>query len=50
MKRVHFFVQNFTLKDALLCQEFFFVKLLELYDWIECTCILILSKLSLMYT
>ena len=32
-----FLKQNFTLKDALLCQEFFFVKLLELYDWIECT-------------
>ena len=28
--------QNFTMKDALICQEFLFVKLLELYDWIEC--------------
>ncbi len=28
--------QNYILGDVLLFEEYFFVKLLEMYDWIEC--------------
>ena len=28
--------QNFTLKDALLFEEYLFVKLMEVFDWAEC--------------
>ena len=41
-----FAFQKFTIRGALLFQEYLFVRMCELYDWMECECVCVCMHVS----